>query len=51
MNSRYSFSGVGYRYGNFGIFNSYMGKFVLLVLVALIVFGLFMLVKALRNKK
>jgi uncharacterized membrane protein len=49
--NRYSFSGVGYHYGYYGIFDSLVGKFVLVFLVALIVFGLVMLIKVIRNKK
>jgi len=49
--SKFGFTGVGYHFGYYGIFDSYVGKIVLVCLIALIVFGLAMLIKAIRNKK
>jgi hypothetical protein len=48
---RYIFSGIGYGFGNFGIFDSLVGKIVLVCLVTLIIFGIVMLIKTIRNKK
>ena len=49
--SRYTVTGVGYHYGYYGIFDSFVGKIVLVCLIALVVFGFVMLIKAIRTKK
>ena len=49
--SKYTFTGVGYHYGYYGVLDSLAGKIVLVCLIALVVFGFAMLIKAIRNKK
>lgn len=49
--SRYTSTGIGYHFGNFGSLNPYVAVTTFVLLVALIVFGLVMFIKAIRNKK
>ena len=49
--SIYHFSGVGYGFGNYRPFDSIVGIFVIICLIAFIIFAVIMLIKAIRNKK